>query len=357
MISYLVLFFLFAIISSFLCSLWEAVLLSITPSYVQVQTHQNTPTASILTDYKENIDKPLAAILTLNTIAHTVGAVGVGNQATVIWADENALITGVAVPVLMTLAILVLSELIPKTIGANYWKELAGFTVRSIEITIRVLYPLVWFSQFITMALKKDKGKSVFSRTDFQAMAQVGADKGVLDKRESDIIGNLLKFSSITAKDIMTPRIMVAAFKRNLSLGAFHKNNSDMVFSRIILFEKSIDDVTGYCLKHDILEHLALDRHQNELATLERSIPRISEDASITDVLDLLIQKREHIGLVTGPYGGTSGVVTMEDVIETLLGVEIIDESDEITDIQDLARKNWEKRARGMGLPTENNSR
>lgn len=350
---YLVLFFLFAITSSFLCSLWEAVLLSITPSFVQVQIQEKNKLATLLKDFKENIDRPLAAILTLNTIAHTVGAIGVGNQAAIIWADKSILITGFVVPVLMTLAILVLSELIPKTLGANYWKELANFTVRSISLVIFVLYPLVWFSQGITKILKKEKDKSVFSRSDFHAMAQIGADSGALEKRESDIITNLLKFSSITAKDIMTPRVMITAAHRNQTLGEFHQEHPNLIFSRIILFDQSIDDVTGYCLKQDVLENLANDKHQNELNSLELNIPRVGEDVAITYLLDVLISKREHICLVTGPYGGTSGVVTIEDVIETLLGVEIMDEVDKIDDLQKLARQTWEKRAKKMGLLTD----
>ncbi len=353
MLSYLIFFFFFAIICSFLCSLWEAVLLSITPSYIQIQIHDKTEIATILKHFKENIDKPLAAILTLNTIAHTVGAIGVGNQAAVIWAEESLFITGFAVPALMTLAILVLSELIPKTIGANYWKELTPFTVWSVSLIIRILFPLVWFSQFLTMSLKNDKEKSVFSRTDFLAMAQVGADKGVLEKKESDIIGNLLKFKTITAKDIMTPRVMIAASQREGSLAHFHESNPDMIFSRIVLFDESIDDVTGYFLKRELLEMLTRNKHSNKLKTIERKIPRIRGDSAITDLLDQLILNHEHMALVIDPYGGTSGVVTIEDVIETLLGVEIMDESDKVADIQLLARKSWEKRAISMGLLTD----
>ncbi|WP_291328182.1 CNNM domain-containing protein [Desulfovibrio sp. UCD-KL4C] len=350
MLSYLIFFFLFAITCSFLCSLWEAVLLSITPSYIQIQIYEKTAIATTLKHFKENIDKPLAAILTLNTIAHTVGAIGVGKQAAVIWADENFFITGFVVPALMTLAILVLSELIPKTIGANYWKELTAFTVWSISLIIKILFPLVWFSQFLTTSLKNEKNKSVFSRTDFLAMAQVGADKGVLEKKESYIINNLLKFKTITVKDVMTPRVMIAASQRDDTLGGFHESNPDMIFSRIILFGKSIDDVTGYFLKQELLESLTHDKHQNKLKVIERKIPRTREDSAITDLLDQLILNHEHIALVIDPYGGTSGVVTIEDVIETLLGVEIMDESDKVADIQLLARKSWEKRAISMGL-------
>ena len=155
MFTLLIAFFLLAIVISFLCSMWEAVLLSITPSYAQIKLKEGTRVGRRLQVFKENIDRPLAAILTLNTIAHTVGAVGVGNQATQIWAETNPFATSVLVPVIMTLAILVLSELIPKTLGANFWKELAPFTVKSLSLVISALFPLIWFSQFITKALKK----------------------------------------------------------------------------------------------------------------------------------------------------------------------------------------------------------
>lgn len=197
MYTLLILFFLIAIITSFLCSLWEAVLLSITPSYAQIKVQEGGALGRRLQRFKENIDRPLAAILTLNTIAHTVGAIGVGDQASKIWFDANPLITGLLVPVVMTLAILVLSELIPKTLGANYWRELAPFTAQSLVIIIRLLGPLVWFSQFVTKALKKEEVESAFTRSDFVAMADIGAKHGVFDPHESEILVNLLRFRSV----------------------------------------------------------------------------------------------------------------------------------------------------------------
>jgi CBS domain containing-hemolysin-like protein len=194
MLSLLITFFLVAIVTSFLCSLWEAVLLSITPSYAQIQFNRGGRLGQLLQSFKDDIDRPLAAILTLNTIAHTAGAIGVGDQAAKIWADANPLITGLLVPVVMTLAILVLSELIPKTLGANYWQELAPFTVRSLAWMIRLLGPLVWFSRLLTRALKKDDVGSAFTRSDFLAMADIGAKHGVFEQQELAIINNLLRF-------------------------------------------------------------------------------------------------------------------------------------------------------------------
>jgi CBS domain containing-hemolysin-like protein len=351
MITTLIFFFLVAIVISFLCSMWEAVLLSITPSYAQIKLKEGSQVGKLLKAFKANIDRPLAAILTLNTIAHTVGAVGVGNQAAKIWVDANPLITGLMVPVVMTLAILILSELIPKTLGANFWRELAPFTVQSLAWIIKLLYPLVWFSQFITVALKKDKSKSVLSRLDLMAMAEVGTEQGVLEPHESEIISNLLKFNNVRAKDIMTPRTVVMAASRDLTIGQFFEANRELRFSRILLFQGTTrDHVTGYFLKSELLGKLADDKADTPIHTLERKLITVHETFPIPALLNRFLAGHEHIALVVGEFGDMAGIVTIEDVIETLLGVEIVDELDPAKDMQALARKNWEKRAKTLSL-------
>lgn len=351
MIIALVSFFLLAIVVSFLCSMWEAVLLSITPSYARVKLKEGSRVGKLLQDFKESIDRPLAAILTLNTIAHTVGAVGVGNQATKIWAEADPLVTGLVVPVVMTLAILILSELIPKTLGANFWKELTPFTTRSLSLVITLLYPLVWFSQFITGVLKKEKARSVFSRKDFLAMTEVGAEQGVFEQHESDIIASLLKFKSIRAMDVMTPRVVVKAVSRAMTIGQFHEATRDTGLSRIPLFEEeSKDHITGYVLKDEVLAELAERRGGDPVSRLERSMLSVAGDFPMTELFRQFLQQREHIAVVVDEFGGMNGIVTMEDVIETLLGLEIVDELDKVEDLQVLARENWEKRAKSLGL-------
>ena len=351
MISLLILFFLVAIVTSFLCSLWEAVLLSITPSYAQIKVKEGTPLGKRLQAFKENIDRPLAAILTLNTIAHTVGAIGVGDQASKIWADANPLITGLLIPAVMTLAILVLSELIPKTLGANYWRELAPFTARSLALIIRLLGPLVWFSQFVTRALKKDEVESAFTRKDFLAMADIGAEHGVFHEQESEILGNLLRFHSVQAKDVMTPRMVVKAASGCQPIGEFFEQNRDLRFSRIPLFEKDLrDHIIGYMLKDELLASMVEGDRKAKLETLRRDIITVVEDYPILDLFNRFLSTREHIALVIDDFGGMAGIVTMEDVIETLLGIEIVDESDKAVDMQVLARRSWERRARRLGL-------
>jgi CBS domain containing-hemolysin-like protein len=331
--------------------MWEAVLLSVTPSYAQIQLKEGSRIGRTLQVFKENIDRPLAAILTLNTIAHTVGAVGVGDQAAKIWAHTHPTITSIVVPVVMTLAILVLSELIPKTIGANFWKELAPFTVRSLSLVIKLLYPLVWFSQFITKALKKDKSESVLSRTDFLAMAEIGEKQGVFKPRESSIITNLLKFDTVRAKDVMTPRVVVTSAPADIRIRQFFEANRNLRFSRIPLYRAdSPDHVTGYVLKDDLLASLAEKKEDVPLCSFERHLVTVEETFPIPQLFDFFLKKREHIAMVVDAFGGMSGIVTMEDVIETLIGMEIVDESDQTEDMQALARKNWQKRAKASGL-------
>ena len=354
MISLLLLFFSIAIVTSFLCSLWEAVLLSITPSYAQIQVQKGNRLGHRLKTFKEDIDRPLAAILTLNTIAHTVGAIGVGDQAAKIWADAHPLITGLAVPVAMTMAILVLSELIPKTLGANNWQSLAPFTARSLSLVISFLKPLVWLSQRITRKLKSQDVASAFTRNDFLAMADIGAKDGVFEEQESEIITNLLKFRSVQAKDVMTPRTVVRSARNVSTLSEFFESNREHRFSRVPLYEnESRDQVVGYVLKDQVLASMVDGNRDKLLDSLRREIITVPFDFPILELFNRFLSTHEQIALVVDEFGGMDGIVTMEDVIETLLGVEIMDESDKTVDMQILARRSWERRARRVGLAVE----
>ncbi|MFT4728969.1 MAG: CBS domain containing-hemolysin-like protein [Granulosicoccus sp.] len=348
MYTLLIVFLFISIIFSFLCSIWEAVLLSITPSFTQMKIQEGGELGTALKEFKDNIDRPLAAILTLNTIAHTAGAIGVGAQATKIWGAS--LISTAVVPVVMTLAILLLSEIIPKTIGANYWKELAGFTVKCLNVVMWILAPLVFVSQIITKALKKDKEASVFSRADFGAMAELGSQQGVFDEGESNILRNLLRFKTIFAKDVMTPRIVMIAADQSTTIRDFHDANPNLRFSRIPVYEQSQDHVTGYILKDQLLKQLVDGKDQDTLESIRRDVLAVKQSYPIPDLFAQFTEKREHIAIVVDEFGGTDGIVTMEDVIETLLGLEIVDEQDKAADMQALARKQWEIRARNMGL-------
>lgn len=350
MYTLIIVFFLVSIVFSFLCSVWEAVLLSITPAYTERKTQEGGEMGKTLQEFKSNIDRPLAAILTLNTIAHTVGAIGVGAQAVEIWGAS--IMATLVVPVVMTLAILILSEIIPKTIGANYWKELAGFTVKCLSFVILALTPLVFLSQIITRMLKKDKGASVLSRADFTAMADLGARHGVLDAGESSLISNLLKFKDVRAGDVMTPRTVMVAVDETMTLHDFHNAHPDLRFSRIPVYRGNADKMTGYFLKIEMLTRLVnAPGDTTTLSDIKRPLVTVKESFPIPELFDQFVAQREHVALVVdNEFGGTQGMVTMEDVIETLLGLEIVDEMDHAEDMQALARKNWEARAKARGL-------
>jgi len=356
-------YLLISIFFSFLCSLLEAVLLSITPSYVNHQEQKGSSIAQDLSRYKADIDRPLSAILTLNTIAHTAGAVGVGSQAAALFGehylrlfDRNIINIEALIAVAMTLAILVISEVIPKTLGANNWQSLAPVTVRTLKVMLIVLAPLVWLLQLLTRNLKKDKDKPVLTRNEFLAMAELGKESGVLKENEQLVIQNLLRFNRIQVKDVMTPRIVVLQADENLAIRQFHEENENLSFSRVPVYQGHTDMVTGYILRDELLVKLieAEDGDTTKLKDLRRDIIVVPKNLPIPNLLDRFIDKKEHIALAVDEFGGMEGVVTMEDIIETLLGLEIVDESDDEEDMQDLARKNWEQRAKRMGIiPTD----
>jgi len=307
---------------------------------------------------RDDIDKPLSAILTLNTIAHTVGAMGVGIQAGKLFGTHQinflylemtyeSVIAGA-----MTLAILILSEIIPKTIGANFWKQLTPFTVRSLEILLIVLAPFVWLSKWITRLVKTEKGRSVFSRADFAAMADAGLRSGALDREEKSIIQNLLRLEKIKVRDIMTPRSVIIMVDEEMTMNEIYEELKPMVFSRIPIYQEHPDNITGVILKDDLLENLAQDRHSVKAVELKRDVLFVEDNFTVAKLMDALIVNREHLAMVADDFGSVVGLVTMEDLFETLLGLEIVDESDKVEDLQKLALERWKKRAnRGRFTP------
>lgn len=361
----LIFFFVMSIAFSFLCSIWEAVLLSITPSHISILQKQDPGLGKVLAEMKQDIDRPLSAILSLNTIAHTVGAIGVGAQAGKLFGAKSLSLGFFPISyesiiaALMTLAILILSEIIPKTIGANYWRALTGFTIRSLSILLVVLSPLVWFSQWITRHLKKNKEQSILSRADFAAVAKIGAESGALNESESRIIDNLLKLRKVRVKDIMTPRTVMITADEASTVDDFHQQYKDTPFSRIPIFSETIDHVTGLVLRDDILTQLAEDKHSTTLAELRRNISIVEKDMPLPTLFDTLLVQRDHMVVVVDEYGGILGLVTMEDILETMLGLEIVDETDLVADLQRQARKKWQERAKKinlMGLGDEKDS-
>ncbi len=347
----LIIAFIFSIGFSFLCSILEAVLLSITPSYVSIKEQEGSPVATKLKEFKDDIDRPLSAILTLNTIAHTLGAIMVGKYAAKVFGNSE--LWEMAIAVFMTLAILILSEIIPKTIGANNWKSLTPFAVRTLNFLIFILSPLIWVSQLITKTFKKEKDKSVLSRADFVAMTEIASTQGVFREGESNIMRNLLRFDKIRVADVMTPRIVLVSMSENMSAQEFYDKN-DMRFSRIPIYkDNNLDEITGYVLKDQILLNLIKGKGDAPLSTLRREMVVTKNDEPIPQLFNRLMEKREHIALAVDDFGGITGLVTIEDIIETLLGLEIVDEFDNEEDMQAHARKIWKVRAEKLGLPTE----
>ncbi len=364
--SLLIFYAVISIFFSFLCSILEAVLLSITPTFINVNKKDGKAFATTFEELKKDVDKPLIAILTINTIAHTVGAILVGVQAKVAYAEmygttqstvfgitfSEELMVGI-VSTIMTILILIASEIIPKTIGATYWRQLANFTAKTLNIMVLALKwtGLLWILQLFTKLVGgKGHHGSVLSREDFTAMTDIAHEEGVFQKSESTIIKNLLRFDEVLVKDVMTPRAVVKIASDKQTIGSFFEENPKLRFSRIPIYTDKVDNITGFVLKDVILEEIIKKNDAVPLSEIKRDIVITKRSTPIPQLFDMLIAKREHIALVVDEYGSVSGLVTIEDVIETLLGLEIMDESDSVADLQVLARKNWESRAKESGI-------
>lgn len=346
----LILYAVLAIFFSFLCSVLEASFLSITPSYIRMKSREGKKYATTLMHYKRDVDKPLIAILTINTVAHTVGAILVGVQAEKVFGDGGNMV-GI-VSALMTLAILVLSEIIPKTIGATYWKSLGDFTAKTLNIFV---FPLkytgiLWLMMLTTKLIGKSAHVSSISREEFMAMTDVAEEQGVFEEKETTVIKNMLIFEKVQAKNVMTPFSVAVTEAEEATIEDFYNTHKNLRFSRIPVFSRRSNNVTGFILKDDVLEEMLDEKGSQPLSTVKRNIHIVSEDMPIPKLFDRFIKERTHLAIVIDEFGNTVGLVTMEDIIETLLGLEIMDESDNIEDMQVLARKNWEARARRLGI-------
>ncbi|MBN1108292.1 MAG: HlyC/CorC family transporter [Bacteroidales bacterium] len=336
----LFLYLFLALFVSFLCSIMEAVLLSTPNSFLIVYRDSGKSWAGILLDLKKNIDKPLSAILTLNTIAHTVGAAGVGAQATKVFGEAWF---GV-VSAVLTLVILIFSEIIPKTIGALFWRSLASPFSYVMRLTVIITYPFVLLSALITKLFSgKLKGPST-SREEISALASIGAHEGLFNEKEYKIIQNLLRLKNVRVTEIMTPRVVIASADENMLLSDFLKDKNYLKFSRIPVYSENTENINGYVFRQTVFEKLAEDRHELRLRDLKREIVIIPGTKVLFDVWERLLEEKEHIALVVDEYGGIDGIVTMEDIIETLLGLEIVDEKDTVTDMQKYARERWRTR-------------
>ena len=356
----LIVYALLSIIFSFLCSVLEAALLSFTPSFLKLKLQQGKRYASQLIDFKEHIDAPLIAILTVNTIAHTVGAILVGVEAEKLPYKVDFFgvnIVGI-VSAIMTFLILFVSEIIPKTIGATYWKRLGPFTAITLQgIILPLKYTgLLWLLTRTTKLIGKSAHVHTMSREEFMAITDAAEQEGVFEESESTVIRNLLKFKSIEAKDVMTPFPVVIMESQDTTLQEFYDRNKDLRFSRIPVYKDKTHHITGFVLKDDALQEIVEERGQKLLSDIKREISVVEDETPVPGLFEMFIQQRVHIALVVDDFGNTIGIITMEDIIETLLGLEIMDESDAIEDMQKQARRNWEMRAKRMGLDLQSRS-
>lgn len=353
----LIIYAVLSIFFSFLCSILEAALLSFTPTFIKLKTSEGKGYAKTLAALKKDIDKPLIAILTINTIAHTVGAILVGVQAESLPYKFEVMgvnMVGI-VSAIMTILILIVSEIIPKTIGATYWKNLGPFTSIALKA---IIFPLkytgiLWLLTLTTKLIGKSAHVSTMSREEFIALTDTAEQEGVFEENEGAVIKNLLVFKSIQAKDVMTPFTVVEMEEENMSLETYHNTHKNYRFSRILVYKEKSTNITGFVLKDEILEEIVEDRGNKSLSDIRRDIIIVPSEKPIPELFNTFIKHRAHIAMVVDSFGNNMGIVTMEDIIETLLGLEIMDESDTVEDMQAAARKNWERRAKNLGLYSE----
>lgn len=342
----LISYVLFALVFSFLCSIAEAVLLSVTAPYVAVLEKQGKPYGPVLRQLKSNINKPLAAILTLNTIAHTIGAAGAGAQVAIVFGNTYL---GIASAIL-TLLILFLSEIIPKTLGAHHWRKLAPATAYGLKFLIILLYPFVKLTEKMMKGLSESATLNGFSRQEFSAMADLSAQEGQLTHRESEVLKNLLLLRETSVKDAMTPRTVVFSLPESTTVADFFRDHEQVRFSRIPVYSDESDHVEGFVLRSDLLLAQANGRFNESLESFKREIHILPKSLTLARAFNDVLRVRAHIMLVVDEFGSPAGILTLEDIIETLLGLEIVDEGDETIDTQEHARRLWRRRARNLWM-------
>lgn len=346
----LIFFISLSLIVSFLCSISEAALLTMTPSYIDTLSEEDPKGAMLLKNVKvDNIEKSISAILTLNTVAHTLGSLGAGAQAVIVFGSAWF---GVFSAV-MTLIILIGTEIIPKTIGTAYWRRLAipvAYYVRAINIA---LLPIIWVTEKISRLLTRGNQESSFNRHEFLALANQGESSGQMTEMETRIIKNSLALGVINVEDIVTPRSVVTAFDENMTVGDVFARYPKLPFSRFPIFNEDLDNATGFVLKSDLLIAKANQEIHTPIKQFRRDIHFVFAKLKLFDLLDLMLKQRVHIALAVGEFGEVKGLVSLEDVLETLLGLEIVDEFDRVDDMQALARQLMDRRMHRLGATLE----
>ncbi len=325
---------------SFLCSILEAVLLSTPYSFISMKVAEGAKGAQLLEKLKTNIDRPISSILTLNTFAHTLGAAGVGAQAVKVFGEAYFGI----ISFVLTLLILVLSEIIPKTLGACYYRRLATLSAPVIQLITILCYPLVWLFDGLTRLISPKKSEASLSREEVSAMVDAGTKEGVIAIKENIIIQNIIKMEKVNVREVMTPRVVCSVADEDETLLSFYEDETRRPYSRVPVFTDDKDNISGYVLIINIMEYLAEDQDHLKLAEIKRPILAFPDTMSVSTAWEKLISNKEHIAIIVDEYGTFEGIITMEDVMETILGLEIIDEKDTIADMQQFAREKWKER-------------
>lgn len=312
--------------------------MSTTISYLTMREDEGYKPATRMLQFKNETECPLAAILSLNTIANTIGAAGVGQQATLLFGSEwFGLVSAI-----VTALILIFSEIIPKKIGTTYWKHLTGFTAGMIQFLVILMYPFVLLIEGIARLFPEPEEASV-SREEVIALANVGEEEGVIEKDENRIIRNVIHLDNVKAYDVMTPRVVSAIAPESMTLKEYYANDEYDHYSRIPVYAESPEYITGYILRDDALEDLAEDCFDKTLGEMKRPVPTFNEEMSIGDIFDLMLKQRSKIAVIIDEYGCFQGILTMEDIIETIFGLEIVDENDAVPDLQAYAKERWQK--------------
>ena len=338
-----------ALFFSFLCSVAEAVLLSVNQVYVAVQEKEGKPAGAILRALKADVNKPLTAILTLNTVAHTVGAAGVGAQATAVFGDAYL---GV-ISAILTFLILVFSEIIPKTLGASYWKALAPVTAYTLKFMVWALHPFVVMSEYITRFLVKKDEPQGLERSEFTLMAKLSVEEGQIDPEEAHILENLFLLSDATVMDALTPRTVMFCDKQERQVEAFFHKHKKVRFSRIPIYDGDPDNIVGYVMRNDLLLAQARGNTDSTLGNYVRPILTLLEDMSLFHAMKEMVSSNTHIILVVNEQGTVRGILTLEDILESLIGQEIVDEDDKHVDMRELASRKWKTRAKNQSYKPE----
>ena len=331
---------------SFLCSLLEAIILSVTWSYIEILKKKENSSGDLLKKLKEDIDQSLAAILTLNTVSHTIGAAGIGSEFHKLGNEWFTVAS-----IILTILILVFSEIIPKTLGAIYWKKMAPSAAYLLELLIWITWPIVvvlnYFSRIISDGNEDQKE---MTREEMIAVAEIGETQGALEKQETRVIKNLLTLDKILAEDVMTPSTVMMTFHKSETIEEVIKKNSPIPFSRIPIVDNNLDDIIGVVFRSKILEMSSDGKSNVKMEELAAELLTVSPEDSVATLLEEFLKKKQHVFLVVDEYGTTQGIITLEDAVETLLGAEIVDESDSVEDMRQLARELWEKRRKRKRL-------